>query len=452
MLQLQARRVALGAVLTAAALLWTGTAGADQPAAGKPADKSLVIDVTNPQRSRYPIAVPAPVIGDGASGKVIAEVADFDLRVAGWFKLVGKDKILADLKAEGLTIVPQKWKDSGAYGVMKFRSEVRGNKLTIDFKLYEVEKGDQPVLVRTYQGGANDVRKLTHMWCNEVVKYYTGEDGFFGSRIAFVTKNGKGRRAGKKILSMDFDGNGVFGLTRNSSINILPAWSPSGTQVAFTSYMRDNPDLYVVGAGGGRPRRVSRHSGMNTGAAWSPDGRTMAVTLSKDGNPEIYLINATNGAVVKRLTRDRSIDTSPSFSPSGKEIAFVSDREGGPQIFVMNADGSKQRRVSMNGSYNTTPTWSPQKGKRILAYTTRADKTFDIVTLDLDSGKMVRITQNEGVNEEPAFSPNGRAIAFASTRKSGAGIYIANADGTGDAIRVWKGWATSVDWGPTPSQ
>ena len=63
---------------------------------------------------------------------------------------------------------------------------------------------------------------------------------------------------------------------------------------------------------------------------------------------------------------------------------------------------------------------------------------------------MVRVTQGEGTNEEPSFSPNGRAIAFASTRKGGTGIYIANADGTGTAKKVWSGNATGVDWGPTP--
>jgi TolB protein len=108
--------------------------------------------------------------------------------------------------------------------------------------------------------------------------------------------------------------------------------------------------------------------------------------------------------------------------------------------------------VSRNGSYNTTPTWSPQKGKRVLAYTTRGDSgKFDIVTLDIDSGEMKRITQNEGNNEEPSFSPNGRAIAFARTGR-GAGVYVANADGTGDARRIYQGTATSVDWGPAPRQ
>jgi TolB protein len=189
---------------------------------------------------------------------------------------------------------------------------------------------------------------------------------------------------------------------------------------------------------------------MNTGASWSPDGSKIALTLSKDGNPEVYVVNAATGAILSRLTNNRAIDTSPAWSPDGREIAFVSDREGGPQIFVMNANGSNQRRVSFNGPYNTTPTWSPQKGKRVLAYTTRDQGNFDIVTLDLDTKQMVRITQNEGNNEEPSFSPNGRAIAYASARPGGAGVYIANADGSGRAVRVWRGYATSVTWGPVP--
>src|SRR5690606_17443574 len=118
--------------------------------------------------------------------------------------------------------------------------------------------------------------------------------------------------------------------------------------------------------------------------------------LSKDGNPDIYVIDARSGRVLRRLTNSPYIDTSPEWSPTGKEIVFISDREGGPQIFVMNADGSNQRRVSMNGSYNTTPTWSPRTDERVIAYTTRDESTFDIVTLNLDTGAYTRITQREG--------------------------------------------------------
>ena len=88
----------------------------------------------------------------------------------------------------------------------------------------------------------------------------------------------------------------------------------------------------------------------------------------------------------------------------------------------------------------------------MLAYTTRDGKNFDILTLNLATKKMVRITQNEGSNEEPSFSPNGRVLAFSSARKGGAGIYLANADGSGNALRVYKGNVTSIDWGPAPKQ
>jgi len=34
--------------------------------------------------------------------------------------------------------------------------------------------------------------------------------------------------------------------------------------------------------------------------------------------------------------------------------------------------------VSFNGSYNTTPTWSPAKGASVIAYTTRDGGHYDI--------------------------------------------------------------------------
>jgi TolB protein len=398
------------------------------------------------KKGLYPIAVAPPFDSDPAVGKLAAEVQTFDLNVSSWFQVLDPRSFLADSKREGMSLDPQKWKDVGAFGVIKTRVVSTGVNVVMQFKLYELDKGAVPVLEREYKGSVGEARKLTHRWCNDVVKYYTGEDGFFGSRIVFVA-NG---RAMKSVVSMEFDGHNAGKVSQNDSINILPAYSPSGAVIAFTSYMRGNPDLYL--SSGGRPQRVSKHLGMNTGASFSPDGSRIAITLSKDGNPEIYVISAKDGSVLKRLTNNRYIDTSPAWSPDGREIAFVSNREGGPQIFVMSADGGNPRRVSTVGSFNQTPSWNPKKGMKQLAYTARDDVSgrFDIVTIDLPTGKMTRITQNQGSNEEPTFSPNGRVIAFASSRSGGSGIYLANADGTGEQRLVYKGSATSPDWGPAP--
>ena len=398
----------------------------------------VTIDVGGQKKGLYPIATPAAVDGDVAAAKEIAQIESFDLSVAGVFKVLDPQSFLADLKTEALSIDPQKWKDVGAYGVIKFKATAD----SVEFRLYEVSKGTTATLTKTYPR-KGDTRTLVHRWCNEVVKYYTNEPGFFGSKIAFTAK-GKGTSS---IMAMDFDGANAFSVSHNTSTNILPAWSPTGAQIAYTSFMRENPDLYVS-AGSARPKKLSAQRGMNTGAAWSPDGSKIALTLSKDGNPEIYIINANDGSIIKRITNDKAIDTSPAWSPDGSTLAFVSDRNGGPQIFVVPASGGAAKQVSFNGSYNTTPAWSPKAGKHVIAYTTRDGGAYDIVTLDLDTSATTRITQNMGQNEEPSFSPNGRAIAFA---RQGQGIFIANADGTGTPVKVWSGSATGVDWGPAPA-
>lgn len=416
---------------------WSGVAMAQSaPSAG------VVIDVAGAKRTAYPIALPIGVASDAAAAREVAEIMAKNLAIAGYFNVLDPRSFLADLAAENLGIDPAKWRDVGAYGVVKYRVTTSGDRASMEFRFFEVAKGADAKLTRTYAGKKADMRGFVHQWSNDLIKYLTGEAGFFGSRIAFVAKKG----TSSQVYAMDCDGAAAVTLTRNSSTNILPAWSKNGSQVAFTSYMRNNPDLYIVAASGGRPRRVSAQKGMNTGGSFSPDGSQLAVTLSKDGNAEIYIISASDGSIVRRITNDRGIDTSPAWSHDGKEIAFVSDRDGSPQIYVVPASGGTPRRVSMNGNYNTTPAWSPRE--RVLAYTTRDGGRYDIVTLNVTTKEMVRITQNEGNNEEPSFAPNGRAIAFASTRPGGAGIYIASADGQGTAVKVWSGAATGVDWGP----
>lgn len=427
----------------AASLVACGLAAGPRLAQAQPGSTAAA-DVSGARRGAYPIAMPKAGGGDVGASAEVTQVATFDLGVAGVFKVVDPAAFLADLPTEQLGIVPQKWKDVGAYGVIKHQVTISGADASIEFRLYEVAKGDQPVVSKTYRGKRTEMRKLVHLWCNDVVKYYTGEAGFFGSQIAMTVK---GKRS-SAIYAMDFDGHGAYAVSHNDSINTLPAWSPSGGQLAYTSYMRNNPDLYVSPAGGGRPKRIASYRGMNTGAAFSPDGSKIALTLSKDGNPDIYVISASDGKVLSRLTNNAAIDTSPAWSPDGGSIAFVSDRAGGPQIFVASAGGGGATQVSFNGSYNTTPAWSHGTGARVLAYTTRADGHYDIVTLDLDTKKMTRITQGEGNNEEPSFSPNGRAIAFART---GVGVFIANADGTGAATKIYSGTATGIDWGPAPA-
>jgi TolB protein len=402
----------------------------------------VIIDINGPKRDLYKIAVPR-MVGDRAAGQTAGDVVSGDLGISGWFKPLDPRSFLANLEAEGVGIDVQAWRNVGAEGVSKGRVTIVGAEMAMECKLYELGRGDKPVLEKSYKGPRTQLRAFAHSWANEVVRHFTGEDSFFSTKIAFAATTGPGR---KDVFAMDYDGNGVYRVTNNGSQNILPAWSPSGGQILFTSFMRGNPDLYVIGTGGGaRAKKLSDRPGVNMGAAFSPDGSKIAVTLSQDGDPNIYLLGA-DGSIVKKLTDSPFIDTSPAWSPDGGQIAFVSNRHGSPQVWTMSASGGGQQRLTRRGNYNQEPSWCPKCQVPTIAFTARDEKAnFDCFTVEVaNPANVVRLTEGQGQNQHPSWAPNGRALAMASSR---GGIWLTTADGKVQK-QAYAGAADVPTWGP----
>jgi len=318
------------------------------------------------------------------------------------------------------------WKAAGADLLVKSAYKVSGKSISLEFRLYDVLKGKELVAKR-YTGTIRDVRKITHMFDDQIMLTVTGEKGPFTGKIAFVSK----QTGNKEICLMDYDGHNIQRLTRNGSINLNPDFSPNSREIRYRSYKRRNPDLFRRELFTGAEAAISRHHGINITGAYSPDGKRIALAMSKDGNSEIYLID-TSGRQLARLTKNSAIDISPSWSPDGSSIAFTSDRLGRPQVFIMNSDGSNVRRLTTSGSYNDRPRWSP-KGDRIV-YCRMEGAGFQIYSINPDGSGDTRIT-GDGSNEHPRWSPDGRFITFSSTR---GGIYVMRADGSGQT-RVSRG-------------
>jgi TolB protein len=403
-------------------------------------DDAVRFKISAGGKDLFKIAAPAPIGAQGQQGHQIAEQISTDLSLSGFFKVLDNKAVLANLAAEGLTINPADWRNIGAEGVIKGRITPYGSEIKVEWRLFEVGRGDQPVLSKDYRAPVQQLRSIVHQWCGEIVRFYTKEEPFFNSRIVFSQGQGKLRR---DLVVMDWDGIAPYPITRTSQ-NILPTWAPNATEVAFTSYQSGKPDLFIMPSNGGRARVLSARPGLNMGAAFSPDGTKIAATLSQDGNSEIYLLSR-EGAVLKRLTNNPFIDTSPTWSPDGSRIAFVSDRHGSPQIWTMNADGSNQQRLTRRGNYNQTPRWCPRKDLPLIAFTARDEKfAYDIFTINADSGEVVRITEGHGSNQNPSWAPNGRAIAYESSR---GGVWISTFDGRTER-QVYKGSASSPSWSP----
>jgi TolB protein len=426
--------------------------------AEKPPPSIPLIRVTGEKR-QVPIAIPDfknlgedPDTRDLAAQ--LAQILRGDLTASGHFRVLDPKSYLVQPHEEGITgatVRFRDWFNVGAQLLIKVGFIVTADRLRLEAHLFEVDQGRglwRPPVV--HRGGVGDGRHMTHRIANAIIKYFTGEEGIFTTRVAYSRVARVRGEVAKNLWVIDYDGYGRRALTNNPGVNLFPRWSPDGNHIVFSTTVNAKWEIVRHSLASGSLTTLTSFPGIALGAAYSPDGKWIAASLSKDGNAEIYLLSP-GGRVRRRLTHHWGIDTSPTWSPDGQRIAFVSDRHGTPQIFVMDKSGGDVRRLTFRGNYNQEPDWSPRGHE--LVFTARDEHAkFDLFTVDVKDGMQVaRLTQDEGNNESARWAPDGRQIVFSSTRKGASRLYymLTETRETRPVPNAGKGAYTPA-WSPRP--
>ena len=405
------------------------------------------IDITQPYLRKLPIAVPffkKISAGDDATqlSRTLSDLLSDTLDFTGYFKIMNREAFLADPQTDAgfANVTFHDWTSIGAELLVTGGVLVKDNLLEVELRLYDTFK-EKLLIGKRYKGGISDQRRIIRRFCSDVIYSLTGDRGIFNTKIAFVsTSSGT-----KEIYICEFDGYNIRRVTHAKTITLTPAWSSDGQWIAYTSYARGKPDLYIKHLKEKRGTVVSK-KGLNITPAWLPNKFDLAATLSFSGDPEIYLLTGT-GKVIKRLTNNKGIDVSPAWSPDGKNMAFVSKRSGTPQIHVKNLDSGQVNRLTFQGRYNTQPSWSP-KGDKI-AYSSMEKGRNNIFVIGIDGQGPIQLTHNEGDNESPSWSPDGNLIVFSSTREGPSRIYVMTGYGTDQRrLLTLKGQQTQPKWSP----
>jgi Tol biopolymer transport system component len=219
-----------------------------------------------------------------------------------------------------------------------------------------------------------------------------------------------------------------YQLTNNEFDDSVPAWSPHGDQLAFSSDRDGNQEIYVLeidkvldGAQGYEPQRLTHDEGEDMLPAWSPDGSQIAFSSNRDGNWEIYVINS-DGTSLRRLTDNPEKDMKLSWSPDGSQVAYDSGGIALRDIYIMEADGGNPRLlIQADGGW---PAWSPNGSQ--IAYFGRLDDIPEIYIVNADGTHMRRITENNIDDWESSWSPDGEWLLYSSGRT--ADIFVIQMD------------------------
>lgn len=371
-----------------------------------PAHAVLHIDITQGKVEPLPIALP-DLAGNDVGADIMRVVAA-DLERSGLFKPIDKSAFIEQISAQ--TSVPRfaDWRQINAAALVTGTvTGGEGDKLKVTFRLWDVY-GEEQMAGKEYNTFRSNWRRIAHIMADEIYKRLTGENGYFDSRIVYVSESGPDTHRIKRLAIMDQDGENHKFLTDGKYLVLTPRFSPNSQEILYMSYAGKQPRVFLRDLQTGREESLGSFEGMSFAPRFSNDGNSIIMSIAQGGSTQIYKMDLRSRKLIK-LTSGNDIDTSPNYSPDGAQITFNSDRGGSQQLYVMNADGSNAHRISFGDGKYGTPVWSPRGD--LIAFTKISGGQFYIGVMRPD-GSGERLLTQSYLDEGPSWSPNGRVIVF----------------------------------------
>lgn len=365
-----------------------------------------------------------------------------DLQTSGLFKMVPKSfyplqnpqrpEDLRPSSAQGMALLD--WANSPvnanylAFGY----TAIQNNQLLLYGYVYDVRQQSlqsAQLLGKRYLGTMDEAgaRKVAHEFAADIIAQFGG-GSLIGSHIFYVSERG----GKKQIWQMDYDGTNQKQLTSCTTICTMPAVSPDGTKVAYTSFDKGQPQIRIISTESGRALPFyNQTASLNAQPSFTADGKQIFYSsTAAQGPAQVYAANL-DGTNFRRISVSRNIQMEPKVNPKGTGLAVVTGATGHPQIYRMNLEGAGLERLTNGEGEATNPAWHPD-GQHLLFAWTRGYATggFNIFLLDAATREYDQITRDAGRNENPNWAPDGRHIVFSSNRSGTFQIWSMLADGT----------------------
>ena len=420
-------------------------------------DEPLQIDIMGGNIQAMPVAISYFSIEEELKElklhKDIPTLIANNLVNSGLFQLLNRDAYMQNPEQLNATPKFRDWRIIDAQALITGKILKKSdNKISVSVELWDVY-GEKRMFGISLSSKTKSWRRISHIISDKIYERLTGEEGYFDTRIVYVSESGSQTNRKKRLAIMDQDGANHQFLTDGNTLVLTPRFSPNQQQITFFSYRGINrgikPSVYLYNLITGKMNILGQFPGMSFSPRFSPDGSNLIMSLSQNGSTNIHLMNLDNKKI-KQLTKGKAIDTSPSFSPDGQNIVFNSDRSGGQNLYIMKKNGKDPKRISFGRGSYATPVWSPRGD--YIAFTKFTRGRFFIGLMHPD-GSAERLIAEGYLTEGPTWAPGGRVLSFfrQTPQKDGSmrtRIFVIDITGNRERELITPEDASDPSWSP----
>lgn len=273
-----------------------------------------------------------------------------------------------------------------------------------DYDLLLMSRTDRqdPWQIYALNSGTGERMRLMTTGSNERTPRWSPD----GRHIAFASDRDGDRDIYVMDLQAFLDKGGAYQplqLTQNKNPDWQPAWSPDGTRIAFSSYLDDNWEIYVIDADGTDLARLTEHPENDISPTWSPDGTKLLFVSRRFGDADLFAHDMDTGALTQ-LTTGELDEYDPAWSPDGNWIAFVTQIGNQSDLFVMRADGSDPVNLT-NSSYanDFQPLWTANSEQVIFVSYTAAQGEHDLYIMQRDGSHVTALADDDNDDIAPSM-------------------------------------------------
>ncbi|MEO8398652.1 MAG: hypothetical protein ABI550_02430 [Ignavibacteriaceae bacterium] len=238
-----------------------------------------------------------------------------------------------------------------------------------------------------------------------------------GSNKIYFSKSEESKHT---LYTVDSSGN-------ESQIN-LPGLSvrhvcvhPNGESIAFTGINDEVFDIYVMELSSGKIKNLTNTKEIEFHPKYSSDGKLLIFNRQQDTLNFFSIVyhELSNGKETT-IFNDTISRTFASLSPDNSKIAAVQWHPNmNTEIFISDADGSNQKNISKNESFDGWPCWSTD-GKKIVFSSDREEKfKFQLYEYDIENNNLKRIMNDEFSYVQPIYNGAGEGIIAVKSYKRG---------------------------------